>query len=486
MDLNWLSIREMHEGLKAGQFSAVELAQACLDQIAKTEDLNCFVTLTPELALAQAKRVDAKLSSGDELGILEGVPGGLKDLFNTKGVRTTSCSNMLKPYVSPYDATIVRLLNEAGYVPLGKQNMDDGACGVSTERSNIGPSKNPWNKDYVPGGSSGGSSASVAAGQMPFAIGSDTGGSVRQPASLCGVVGFKPTYGRISRFGVNAMSSSYDTVGPFARTVEDIAILMNVLAGQDSYDATTPAIEVPDYTQNLSKGVAGMTIGIPKEFFGEGVEPEVREAVMEAVKSYESMGAKIKEVSLPMTKYGVAVYYVLTPGELSTNLARLDGLRFGHKTEHPVKDLTEFYERSRGEGFGDEIKRRVMIGTFVLSAGYADAYYKQAQRVRTLVIREFEEIFKKVDVLVSPVSPTPGFKLGSKINDPLAMYLMDALTIPAASAGIPAISLPCGFSSEGLPIGLQVMGPQFDESKVLQVAAAYEQAHEWYKMRPEL
>ena len=380
---------------------------------------------------------------------------------------------------------MVRKLKAVDAAIVGKNNMDECACGVSNETSYYGPVFNPWNKEYVPGGSSGGSVAAVAAGQVMYALGTDTGGSIRQPSALCGVVGFKPTYGRVSRFGANAMASSWDHVGPITRTVEDAALVMNIIAGHDKYDATTPNIEVPDYTAELGKSMEGLKVGVPKEFFGEGVDEEVKSLVHAAIKKYEEMGAIVTEVSLPMTKYGVAVYYVTTPGELSTNLARLDGVRFGHKPEGEFSDIHDYYKAARGEGFGDEIKRRIMVGTFVLSAGYADAYYKQAQRVRTLVIREFEDAFKQVDVLMAPTSPIAGFKLGEKFNDPLAMYALDMLTIPAGAAGIPAISIPCGFNAIGLPVGLQIMGPQFEESRVLSVAHAYEQVTEWHKRHPD-
>lgn len=486
MDFTWMTIAEAHAGLKAGKFTAEDLVRGSLDRIKATEDLNCYVSMTEDFALEQARAVDARIAAGETIHPLAGVPGSLKDLFNMKGTITSSGGLMLANYRAPYDATIVRKLKEADAAIVGKNNMDECACGVSNETSYFGPVLNPWNKEYVPGGSSGGSVAAVASGQVMFAIGTDTGGSIRQPASLCGVVGFKPTYGRVSRFGANAMASSWDHVGPITRTVEDAALVMNVLAGHDEYDATTPNVPVPDYTAELGQSVEGLKIGVPKEFFGEGVDEDVKTLVMAAIKQYESMGAIIKEVSLPMTKYGVAVYYVTTPGELSTNLARLDGVRFGYKPEGQFNDIHEYYKASRGEGFGDEIKRRIMVGTFVLSAGYADAYYKQAQRVRTLVIRDFEEAFKEVDVLMAPSSPSAAFKLGEKVNDPLAMYMCDVLTIPADAAGIPAISIPCGFNDLDLPVGLQIMGPQFEESRVLKVAHAYEQATEWHKRRPSL
>jgi aspartyl-tRNA(Asn)/glutamyl-tRNA(Gln) amidotransferase subunit A len=488
MDLNWLTIVEAHQGLVEKKFSAEELTRACLDHIAKTdgkEGLNNFITLTEGLAIEQASAVDAKITAGEEIGVLAGIPASIKDLFNTKGVLTSSASRMLSTYISPYESTATQHLKDAGYVLLGKANMDDCACGVTTSTSYYGTSLNPWSKDHVAGGSSGGSGSSVAAGQALFSLGTDTGGSIRNPAAWSGCVGFKPTYGRVSRYGVNAMASSWDHVGPLTRTVQDAALVLQAIAGHDRFDATTPKVDVPDYSANLQKGVDGLRIGIPKEYFAEGVDEEIRSAVMETIRFYESKGATVHEVSLPMTKYAIALYYIATPAELSTNLARLDGVRYGHKPEGvDTDDLIEYYKRSRGEGFGTEIKRRVMIGTFALSAGYADAYYKQAMKARTRVIQEFADVFKEVDVLMAPVAPSTAFKVGENDDDPLAMYLADALTIPADAAGIPAIALPCGFSSAGLPIGFQIMAPQWGEQLLFQVASAYEQAHEWHKKHP--
>lgn len=485
MDLNWLTISQAHEGLKAKQFSSEDLVKACYEKIKHTDvKLHNFLILTEESALASARATDKKIADGEDLQPLEGIPASMKDIFNTKGIRSTCSSKMLENFVPPYESTATKKLIENGYILLGKNNMDEFACGASTETSAFGPSLNPWNPDYVAGGSSGGSASAVASGQAFFALGTDTGGSIRQPASLCGCVGLKVTYGRVSRFGVTAMASSWDTIGPFARSSRDIAIIMNAIAGRDSYDSTTPQIEVPDYTANLSKSVKGLNIGVPKEYFAEGVEDEVRETVMTAIKEYEKMGAIIKEISLPMTKYGVAVYYVTMPGELSTNLARFDGIRFGHKPDTEVEDLIDYYKKSRGEGFGPEIKRRIMVGTFVLSAGYADAYYKKALKARTLIIQDFNKAFADVDLMMTPVSPTPAFKVGEKASSPLAMYLADALTIPPSAAGIPALSLNCGFSKSGLPIGLQIMGPMWSESLILQAASAYEQVADWSKMKP--
>ncbi|MBU0981088.1 Asp-tRNA(Asn)/Glu-tRNA(Gln) amidotransferase subunit GatA [Patescibacteria group bacterium] len=486
-DLNWLSIKEANSGLKKKDFSSEDLVKACLRQLEETDKkLNNFVTVTEELALERARAVDKKIAQGEEIGVLEGVPAGIKDILNTREVRTTCSSKMLENFVPPYESTATARLLENGYVLLGKTNLDEFACGVSTERSAFGTSLNPWNTDCVAGGSSGGSTSAVAAGQIFYSLGTDTGGSIRLPASFCGCVGLKVTYGRVSRFGVTSMASSWDTIGPIARSVEDAAIVLNAIAGHDPYDATTPKIEVPDYTKNLSYDVKGLRIGIPDEYFSDGVDEEVKEKVMEAIKEFEKMGASLKKISLPLTKYGVAVYYVTMPGELSTNLARFDGVRFGYKPEGEMSDLIDYYKKVRGEGFGDEIKRRIMVGTFVLSAGYADAYYKQAQRVRTLFIREFQDAFKDVDVIMAPSAPSPAMKVGEKVNDPLAMYLLDVLTIPASTAGLPAISIPCGFSSDGLPIGLQIIGPQWAETEVLKAASAYEQATDWNKMRPKL
>ena len=497
MDLNWLTITEAHKGLREKKFSAVELLDDCLSQAEKVRDLNTFITLTPESARETAEKVDKKIAGGEEIAILEGIPGAIKDLICTRGVKTTCASKMLENFVPPYSATVVDKLERAGFVDIGKTNLDEFACGISTERSYFGTTLNPWDKRCVAGGSSGGSAVAVASGQSLFAIGTDTGGSIRQPASLSGCVGLKVTYGRVSRSGVNSMASSWDTVGPLARTVKDVAIVLNLIAGADPLDAVTPPVAVPDYTVNLGKGVAGLRIGVPKEFFAEGVDKDVSETVWAAIREYEKMGAKVVEISLPSTKYGIAVYYVTMPTELSTNLARFDGIRFGHKPAEEVENLYEYYAAARGEGFGAEIKRRIMIGTFVSSAGYVDAYYKKAQKVRTLIIRDFEKAFEGCDVIMGPASPFPAYRVGEKLSDPLSMYLADVHTIPASAAGIPSVCLPCGFSGaaggaasgsdavRGLPIGLQIMGPQFAEGLILQVAAAYEQATEWHKMRPE-
>jgi aspartyl-tRNA(Asn)/glutamyl-tRNA(Gln) amidotransferase subunit A len=485
MDLNFLTIVEAHQGLISKQFTSEDLVKACQAQIEKSERLNTFITRTDELALQQARKVDAKIAAGEEIGVLEGIPAGMKDIFNTRGIRTTVASRMLENFVPPYESTATRKLLEKNYVLMGKMNLDEFACGTTSEFSFIGPSLNPWDQEYTAGGSSGGSVAAVSAGQIFYSLGTDTGGSIRLPASWSGCVGLKVTYGRVSRFGVTSMASSLDTIGPMARSVADVAHVLQAIAGHDPFDATTPDVAVPDYTANLTKGVKGLRIGVPKEYFMEGVDDEVRTLVMAAIKEYEKMGATVQEVSLPMTKYGVAIYYVLVPTELSTNLARMDGIRFGHKPEAEVGDLVDYYKKSRGEGFGTEIKRRIMVGTFVSSAGYADAYYKQALKARTLVCQEFASVFKNVDVLMAPVVPSIAFKVGENLNNPLALYMADILTLPSNVAGIPALSVPCGFTAKGLPVGLQIIGPHWSEPLLFQAGAAYEQVTDWKNMHPK-
>ncbi|HLG25434.1 MAG TPA: Asp-tRNA(Asn)/Glu-tRNA(Gln) amidotransferase subunit GatA [Candidatus Gracilibacteria bacterium] len=486
-----LTLEEAAEGLRNKKFSSTELTREINARIAKLNPgLNAYVTLTEESALKQAAAIDERFAKGESLSSLAGIPVGLKDIFNTKGVRTTCCSNIIRDFVPPYNATVVDKLEEAGMVLVGKTNMDEFACGGSTEHSCFGVTKNPWDISRVAGGSSGGSAAAVAADLAYYALGTDTGGSIRQPASLCGVVGLKVTYGRVSRSGVTAMASSWDTIGPFGKTVRDTAMILQTIAGKDRRDATTPSAPVPDYTKNIGDSIKGLKIGVPKEYFGEGIEPETEKIVREALKQYEKLGATVKEVTLPYTKYAVAVYYVAMPAELSANLARFDGIRYGSKPKAVAKDMIDYYYQTRSEGFGDEIKRRIMIGTYVLSAGYYDAYYRKAQKVRTLIIQDFENAFKDVDVLMAPVSPFPAFKIGAKKDDPLAMYLADVFTIPVSCAGVPAISLPCGFASgEGgkkLPVGLQIIGPQFSEDLLFKVGGAYEQATEWHKQKPGL
>lgn len=475
-DLNKLTIREAHKGLNGKEFSSEELTLACLKAVKeKNKDINAFVLIDEKGALKAAKEIDGKIKDGELLPVLAGIPVGVKDIFNTKGVKTTCCSPILKDFVPPYDATVISKLKENGMVMIGKTNMDEFACGASTEHSCFGVTKNPHDLERVAGGSSGGSAAAVASDMCLYALGTDTGGSIRQPASLCGVYGMKVTYGRVSRAGVTAMASSWDTIGHFGKCTEDISYILQAIAGKDKYDATTPDKEVPDYSKFLEKGVKGLKIGLPKEYFEEGVEKEVSEVVKNSVKKLEKAGASIVEVSLPMTKYAIAVYYVTMPAELSANLERFDGIRYGKKPSKEIENLVDYYFQARGAGFGAEIKRRIMIGTYVLSAGYYDAYYKQAQKVRTLIIQDFEKVFEKVDVLIAPVSPFPAFKVGEFVNNPLAMYMADALTIPASAAGLPALACPCGFSKNKLPIGLQVIAPQFEEGRCLVVGDALEQ-----------
>ena len=473
--LNDLKIRELANGLRDKSFSAEELLNACLVEIGLRDgDIKSYVYVDEDGASLSARMVDKKLADGEELPVLAGIPAGIKDLLNTKGVKTTCCSPILRDFVPPYDATVIEKLKNQNMVMVGKTNLDEFACGASTEHSCFGVTRNPYDLERVAGGSSGGSAAALAAGMCAYSLGTDTGGSIRQPASFCGVYGLKPTYGRVSRSGVTSMASSWDTVGSFGRCVKDIALVFQAIAGADRLDLTTPDVEVPDYSSFLNQSIKGLKIGLPKEYFDDAVDKEVQNAVKDAVKKLEEFGAEIVEVDLPSTKYAVAVYYITMPAELSANLERFDGIRYGKKPEKDVEDIVDYYFQARGEGFGDEIKRRIMIGTYVLSAGYYDAYYKRAQRVRTLIIQDFEKVFKKVDLLVAPVAPTPAFKIGELIDDPLKMYMADALTIPASAAGLPSLACPCGFSSGGLPIGLQIIGPQFAEGACMKLGSALE------------
>ncbi|MFC1810244.1 Asp-tRNA(Asn)/Glu-tRNA(Gln) amidotransferase subunit GatA [Patescibacteria group bacterium] len=477
MDLSNLTIERAHEGLKNKEFSCKELTQAHLDHAKKeNEKFNFMITVTEEEALKKAQEVDEKIEKGDDLGILEGIPCCVKDLFNTKGIKSSCGSKILKDFIPPYDATAVKKLKDAGAVLIGKTNLDEFACGASTEHSYFGPTKNPHNPDYVPGGSSGGSAVSVATDSCLFALGTDTGGSIRQPASFCGVAGLKVTYGRVSRSGVTAMASSLDTIGPFAKNCKDLAYVLKNIAGTDVNDSTTPPEKVPDYPNLLKGDVKGLKIGIPLEFFDEKVDEEVTKSVKNALLKLQDQGAELVEVNFPSIKYAIAVYYIVMPAELSANLARFDAIRYGTKPETEGKDLIDYYFNARGQGFGDEIKRRIMMGTYVLSAGYYDAYYKKAQKVRTLIINEMNDLFKKVDVLVGPTSPFPAFKLGEKLDDPLQMYLADAFTVPVNIAGVPALNVTCGKThKKGLPIGMQIIGPQFSEDLLLKVGHVYEQ-----------
>ncbi len=478
-------ISELHELLHKKEMKVSELVDASFSRIQQVDEkVKAFLTLNEEEARKQANFLDSKMGTDEMRGLLFGLPIGVKDNISTKGLRTTNGSKLQDNFVPVYDATVVQKLNEAETVTIGKLNMDEFAMGSSNENSGFFKTRNPWNTDYVPGGSSGGSAASVAAGEVFFSLGSDTGGSIRQPAAFCGVVGLKPTYGRVSRFGLTAFASSLDQIGPITNTVEDNAFLLQAIAGHDPMDSTSANVDKQDYTSALTGDVKGLKIAVPKEYIGEGVDEEVKNRVMEALKVLEGMGAEWEEVSLPHSKYGVATYYLLASSEASSNLARFDGVRYGVRAED-AKNLLELYNKTRSEGFGDEVKRRIMLGTFALSSGFYDAYYKKAQKVRTLIKNDFEQVFEKYDVILGPTAPTTAFKIGSKIDDPLTMYANDILTIPVNLAGVPAISVPCGLSN-GLPVGLQIIGKAFDESTVYRVAHAYEQATDHHQNKPEL
>ncbi len=457
------------EQLEAGELSSVELTRSCLERIAEVEsEIHSFVTLDAEAALVQAEQADQRRKVGEKGKIL-GIPIGLKDLLCTRGLRTTCGSRILENFVPPYDATVVEKIRQEGGVILGKLTMDEFAMGSTSETCCFGVPENPWKKGYVAGGSSGGSATSVAAGECLATLGSDTGGSIRQPASLCGVVGLKPTYGRVSRYGLVAFASSLDQIGPFSRDVADSALMMNVISGYDPRDSTSVDREVPDYRQALVEGLQGFRIGVPREYFGEGLDPEVRRIVENAIDIVKSRGADIVEISLPHTEYCIAVYYLIAPAEASSNLARYDGVAYGYR-DREADTLLSMYKKSRSSGFGDEVKRRILIGTYALSSGYYDAYYKKASQVRTLILQDFNTAFSQCDALISPVCPTPAWKRGEKADDPLALYLSDILTVSANLAGIPGMSVPGGFSSEGLPVGIQLQGPHFREDTLIRVA----------------
>jgi aspartyl-tRNA(Asn)/glutamyl-tRNA(Gln) amidotransferase subunit A len=478
--IDW-TLLEAREALRAGQVSAVDLAEAYLARIEVLEPrLRAFVTVTADRARAQARAADARRAAGEDAPLL-GLPIALKDVLCTAGVRTTCSSRILEGFVPPYNATVVERLEAAGAVALGKTNMDEFAMGSSTENSAFYPTRNPWDLDRVPGGSSGGSAAVVGAWAAPAALGSDTGGSIRQPAALCGAVGMKPTYGRVSRFGLIAFASSLDQIGPFARTAADCALLLNVVAGHDPRDATSLPEPVPDYLAGLEGDLRGLRVGVPREYFGAGMEPGVDAAVRAAIDQLAALGASVGEVSLPHTEYGVAVYYLIAPAEASANLARYDGVKYGYAA--PAPSLLDAYMRTRDEGFGPEVKRRIMLGTYALSTGYYDAYYLKAQKVRTLIKGDFDRAFEQYDVLAAPTSPTVAFRLGERVEDPLAMYLSDVCTIPVNLAGLPGISVPCGFA-DGLPVGLQLITPPLEEGRLFQVAHRYQQATDWHRRRP--
>jgi aspartyl-tRNA(Asn)/glutamyl-tRNA(Gln) amidotransferase subunit A len=478
------TLAELSAALAAKRVSSVELTGAFLDRVRKLNpDLNAFITVDRERSLAQARAADAKRAHGDA-GPLTGIPVALKDIYCTKGQRTTCGSRMLEHFISPYDAHVVEQLERAGAVALGKCNMDEFAMGSSNENSYFGPVRNPWDRRRVPGGSSGGSAAAVAARMAPAATGTDTGGSVRQPAAFSGVCGLRPTYGLVSRYGLIAFASSLDQAGPIARSAADLALLLNVMAGFDARDSTSLDRPKEDYTENLEMRMGGLRIGLPAEYFGEGIEPGVRMAVEAAVAWFEAQGARRVELELSRTKLAVPAYYVIAPAEASSNLARFDGVRYGYRAKE-YSDLVDMYCRTRAEAFGAEVKQRILVGTYVLSHGYYDAYYLQAQKVRRLIAQDFSLAFEKCDVILGPTAPTTAFEIGAKAGDPVQMYLGDIFTIPAALAGLPALSIPCGFDEKGLPVGLQLMGEHFSEATLLGAAHRYQQATEWHKRIPK-
>ncbi len=493
MQLEFLELSELRKQLDDKTISSVELTKYFLDRIkSHNPELNAFITITEDQALAEAEKADELIASPGENSLLCGIPYAAKDLFNTKGIRTTAASKILDNYISPYDATSIRKIKEQHGVLIGKTNLDQFAHGSSGETSAYGPTKNPWDTTRMPGGSSSGSVSAVAAGLAPWATATETGGSIRIPASFTGLSGWKPTYGRVSRYGVIAMGSSLDSIGAVAYSVKDLAVIAEVMSGRDEKDSTTGDQEVPQYSLNLKSEIANLRIGIPKQYFIDGMEDGVRQRVMDAIKELEKLGAKLVEVDLPNTKYGSLIYAIVCPSEVSSNLSRYDGIRYGHVSKD-AKNLLEVYEKSRAEGFGDEAKRRILTGTYVLSAGYYDAYYKKAQKVRRLIINEFAEVFKQVDILACPSSPGVAQKLGHAANDPLFGYIVDQLNIPGSLAGLPALSIPCGFSRptdgdtpsmDGLPVGLQIIGPQWGEQKIFDAGYAYQQVTDWHKKHP--
>ncbi len=485
MIMQRLTIHEAHRLLKTKQLSSVELTRASLERIQQVEPkVHAFVTITDELALKQAQKADELIARGD-ISPLTGIPVLIKDNMCTKGIRTTCSSRMLENFVPPYDATVVEKLNGCGAVIMGKANMDEFAMGSSTEHSAFFPTHNPWDLSRVPGGSSGGSATAVAAGETIYALGSDTGGSIRQPAGFCSVTGLKPTYGRVSRYGLVAFASSLDQIGPLTQDVSDCALVLNAIAGYDARDSTSVPYSVPDYNQCLTTDLNGLKIGVPKEYFVEGMQVEVDTAMRAAINKLEELGARVEwEVSLPHTPYALAAYYIIAPSEASANLARYDGVKYGFSYQD-ADSMWEALEKTRQYGFGAEVKRRIMLGTYALSAGYYDAYYLKAQKVRTLIRQEFDQAFEKFDALVTPTSPTVPFKIGEKVDDPLQMYLSDVCTLPINIAGVPAISIPAGFA-DGLPIGMQIIGKPFSEETILKIAYAYEQATEWHKRKPKI
>ncbi|WP_434509973.1 Asp-tRNA(Asn)/Glu-tRNA(Gln) amidotransferase subunit GatA [Desulfitobacterium sp. AusDCA] len=485
MEITSQSIGELHKLLTSKKLSTVELTQAMLDRIKQIDPkVRAFLHVTEDLALSQAAQVDEKIAREEEIGILEGIPMALKDNMSTEGIQTTCSSKILENYIPPYNATAVAKLKEAGAILLGKMNMDEFAMGSSTENSHFFATHNPWDLDCVPGGSSGGSAAAVAAEEAIFTLGSDTGGSIRQPAAFCGVVGLKPTYGAVSRFGLIAYASSLDQIGPFTKTVEDNAQVLQAIVGHDRKDSTSVPFEIPNYSEFLKQDVKGLRIGVPKEYFAKGLDEGVKGVLMKAVETFKGLGAIVEECSLPYTEYAMPAYYLLATAEASSNLARYDGVRYGYRAEN-VEDVISLFKKTRSEGFGPEVKRRIMLGTYALSAGYYDAYYLKAQKVRTLIQTDFNQAFEKFDVLLSPTAPTTAFKIGEKSGDPLTMYLSDVCTVPINLAGIPALSLPAGFV-EGMPVGMQLMGRPFSEGMLYRAAHAFEQNTDFHTRKPSL
>ena len=486
MNIKNITIKETAALIKDKKISPVELTKAFLERIETVDkDLNTYITVLSDQALKTAESAENEIMKGNYLGPLHGVPIGLKDIFVMKDVAATCGSKMLENFISPYDATVTTRIKKSGAVILGKNNMDEFAMGSSNETSFFGPVRNPWNTGKVPGGSSGGSASATAAGLCTASLGTDTGGSIRQPAALCGVTGLKPTYGRVSRYGMIAFASSLDQAGPLTRSVEDAAIILNTISGRDKLDSTSVDVPVPDFTKNLNGDIKGMKIGIPKEYFVDGIDNDVERSVLKAIQDIKSLGAEIVEISLPHTKYAISTYYIIAPCEASSNLARYDGVRYGYRAPD-ADSLRDLFFRSRSEGFGEEVKRRIMLGTYALSSGYYDAYYLKSQKVRTLIREDFKKAWETVDVIVAPTTPETAFNINEKTDDPIKMYLSDVLTIPCNIAGIPGLSTPCGFSSDNLPIGLQILGKSFDEDSILRVAHAYEKVNNWNLKTPDL
>ena len=486
MDICKLTVHELRQMLEERKITSEELTKQYFDRIKNIDDkINSYITICEEESINKAKEIDEKYNKREKLGQLAGIPIAIKDNICTKDIKTTCASKMLENFVPPYDATVIEKLKKEDAIIIGKTNMDEFAMGGSNERSYFKITRNPWNLNKVPGGSSGGSAACVASDLAPIALGSDTGGSVRQPASFCGIVGLKPTYGRISRYGLVAFASSLDQVGILSKDVTDSAIMLNVLSGKDEHDTTSANVSVPDYTKDMVNDVKGLKIGLPKEYIGEGVSEDVRKAILEAAEKFRSLGAIVEECSIPFAEHMLPTYYIISCAEASSNLGRFDGIRYGYRTSNYVS-LKELYKNTRSEGFGQEVKRRILLGTYVLSSGYYDAYYKKAQKARTLLINKFKELFNTYDVVLTPVAPDTAFEIGSKTNDPVKMYLVDICTVPINVAGVPAISLPCGFDSNNMPIGMQLIGKHFDEETLFKVAYTYEQNTNWHTMKPNI